>query len=355
MKFYATSFCKTKKIDGWVEALVLKTLESVGKWQRVPLSSAELVVFVFTWTREFQFDENEFSAVVKHGAPMVVFDYLEGGGTDPTIIGEILGAGMPQDDFRKLHAALNTSGLITVKYFKRELPVNFSAQTRCPVRPIDYVVDDYLSENRVQTEAEYMARPVDILMIWGSSSGSRPLLAGELLKQLDRFHAYPCFALQLGDLEYNLKTNFCPIAILYQNGFWNRLPMQRVMEIQRLAKVSISCRGAGIKCFRSAEAGYNAIMAQQSVDQVQWAFPWVPAPQGLPSHKTALPNCINLPSKPGSDDIDEFTSVNELYRWTMVERGWLYPIYKLGVENNQNYVAANYVVRYLIPEICASL
>lgn len=352
MKFYATSFCRTKRVDAYVENLILKTLVSVGKWERTPVNQADIVIYVFTWTQEWDFDQAEFEAVAKRNIPLFVFDYLEGEGT-PIAMGGIINEHLSRTHLN-IHTAL--SSIPIAKYFKREMVKDWPT-LRFPTRPIDFVVDDYLDQNRVDTEAEFMARPVNVMMIWGSSSGSRPLLAGELIKQLDRFRSYPCFALQLGDLEYNVRTqNFNPIAILYQNGFWNRIPMSKLLAIQRQAKISISCRGVGRKCFRSAEAGYNAILAQQDLDLLQWSFPWHSMPCGrVPTYLDAPPNAINLPSKPGSLDIDEKASVDELHRLVEIDAGWLYPIYKAGVENNQNYVAANYIVRYLIPEICATL
>lgn len=354
MTFYATSFCKTKRIDAWVEALILKTLVTVGQWQRVPLDQADIVIYVFTWAADWDFDRSEFDAVLKHNAPFFVFDYLEGEGS-PIALGGIINEHLSRTHL-SMHTALQQCAMRITKYFKREMVTNWP-QLPFVTRPIDFVVDDYPDQNHVSTEAEFRARPVSIMMIWGSSSGSRPLLAGELIKQLDRFRSYPCFALQLGDLHYNVRTqNFNPIAILYQNGFWNRIPMAELLRVQRLAKISISCRGVGRKCFRSAEAGYNAILAQQDLDKLEWSFPWYSMPYGrVPTHLDPIPNALNLPSKPGSQDIDEVACVNELHRMVEIEPGWLYPLYLKGVENNQNYVAANYITRYLIPEICAAL
>ena len=352
MKFYATSFCQTQWVDRFAQAQVLNKLEGLHGWEQVRLDQADVILYVFTWRHEFLFDEDEFKAAVARKIPLIVLDYLEHDCVEQlTVLGTVFDPRHCDRRYEVVHMHLRDY-LPPARYFKRELP-KFAATAYPKVRPLDFTTDDFPEDDNLQTEDKFMARPIDILMIYGSSHPARCVLAGELLKQVERFNAYPYFALTTGDLDYNLKTHRrCQIATLYQNAYWNRLPMAQVMAIQRLAKISISCRGAGIKCFRSAEAGYNAILAQQDVNKVQWAFPWNAQGKGLPTHETLLPNCINLPGK--DETIDASAAVDELYKW-ICEQGWLYPIYKLGTANNQNYRSDKYLARYLVPEITAAL
>jgi hypothetical protein len=102
-----------------------------------------------------------------------------------------------------------------------------------------------------------------------------------------------------------------------------------------MAKISISMNGAGRKCFRSAEASYNSVMALQE-NNLEWSSPWI---NGA--------NCIELPNKPDSVLIDENKAYGRLMHYLDSPK-YLYGMYLQGIDNWKSYEVGKYSTEYVL-------
>lgn len=341
MRFLATNFCKTHGVDGVVRYTILNELQKV--WPEVDVNEAEVVIFVATWRAEFVFDRELFETVKQRGLPIVVLDYFEHRHIRKyNIIGHSILPRLLGGDYEVMHKAMADANIVA--YFKREYPTTVEPKVSYPLYPIDFTVSHHDAYSEPDTEEAYNNRPIDVCFIWGYSHESRPRVFTELLKARGQF-GMPHLAITDTDVQWLLKhEKRCPLALLYQ-PFYNRLPLKRVFELQSLSKVTVSLFGAGNKCFRSAEGGYNSLVAHQAPELVHWAFPWQ---DGV--------NCIGLPNVPGSDeDIDAEKAVTVLLHWLRVVQGSLYPLYLRSVENTHRYHSDRYTVEYVVPKIEAAL
>ncbi len=121
-------------------------------------------------------------------------------------------------------------------------------------------------------------------------------------------------------LNQFLEKEDNPKKLVTVNVPWYaRHPMQDVLQMQGLSKISISHWGAGKKCFRSAEAPLNAVMAMP-VDDYAWTYDWV--------------NCGNCLKFNVGNELDPI--------YTFLNVAPLYDIYVNGVENCRKYYLPNY-------------
>lgn len=342
MKFFATSFCQTTFLDNLIRQSILAELST--RWQLVPLEEAECVILVTAFTSQYKFHTEQFAQVAARKLPIIVLDYFEHRHIQNYILlGHRFLERLEVTDYALLHCALAAYGG-TAAYFKRELPAGTVPEVSYPVHPIDFTVNPHIAPLTLTTEEEYHARPIDICFIWGYSNESRPLLFAELIKARGRF-GMPHITVNETDVTWLIEHHKrCQLALLYQ-PFYNRLPLARVFELQSQAKVTISLFGAGNKCFRSAEAGQNSVVAHQAPETLEWAIPWV---DGI--------NCLALPNKPGSgEEFDVGGAVEKLYHWLRVVQGSLYSVYVQSVLTTQQYRTDRYVWEYLVPRIEAAL
>lgn len=200
-------------------------------------------------------------------------------------------------------------------YFKRELLKKDAVDN---IRPIEYAA--WFEPPAIQTKAEFDARPLEVMFSWGYSSEYRRQLHGRIWTEAHKYGYMVCDNLYY--LDGFLKHESNPKKWLTLNvPHFSRHPMQEVLQVQGLSKISISHFGAGKKCFRSAESPLNSVMAMPFEDYA-WSFEWV-----------SMVNCIRFGIN--KDEIGKLNSLTDRY--------YLYEIYVNGVETCRKYYLPNYL------------
>jgi hypothetical protein len=206
-------------------------------------------------------------------------------------------------------------------HFKREL---FAAGRLPGLYPIEFPCR--IPAEPLQSKADFEARPIEVFNCWGLSHPHRQQLHGSIF-----CNAHDCGINVMdtwpADGRYE-KRNWVTIL----SPHYARVPLEKVMEYNCRSKISVSLPGAGIKCFRSAEAPVDSIMALEE-DKLSWSFPWV---DGV--------NCVRL--KP-----DQLFHTLE----TATRRGDLYEIYRASQETIDQYRSARYAREYVAPIIAKAL
>lgn len=150
--------------------------------------------------------------------------------------------------------------------FKRELLKKDVSER---VLPIEYPC--FHKSATVQTEEQFLSRPVDLFFNWGYSHELRRVLHGNI------FSYAPSFGYQVIDNFENFEK-----TIQYEGGklwasiytpYFSRIPMERVLGYNGMSKLSVSLAGAGRKCFRHSEATVNSIMIMPN-DNLAWSYQW---------------------------------------------------------------------------------
>jgi hypothetical protein len=289
--------------------------------------------------QNFELDHAALSKLKGIKKPIIVFDHTEGLWQN-FILGQTDGANAPHE-YYELHETLKFMDVRA--YFKRELfngwfhdPCN----CKCQIYPLDWVLSGAVFPP-VDSREQFEKRPIDILMSWGYSSEDRPRLMGELLKQAGRFGAHFCLTEE--DLDRALAEKRERIFALLHTPHYRRIHFSKLFQWQQQAKVSISLKGAGYKCFRDCEAPHNSIMARQEPNAVVWSYPWI-----------NRDNCLGLPINQDFS-LSVGAAVDYLFHSLRIEQGALYNIYLRGMENNLKYHAAEYSRNYLLPKIQEAL
>lgn len=311
-------------------------------FEKTTLQECDVVIFPITYQDNYVADEELMKDIVASGKKIVIVDFVEYG-WDAKDTNHIFGFNTKsyQDKFKnaeyfKLDEFLFENRSNISLYFKRELQENrlISSQSLLPIEyPGLHTLPTFISP---ATFEEYNNRPIDILMTWGLSNPSRPLLHGELCKQS---------ALN----GQQLVTNLDHIGHYQQRGIKNlcvvvmtpdfaRESIYKSLHIQGLAKISVSLNGAGSRCFRHAESSYNSLMALQE-NGGEWTYPWVD-----------YNNAIELPNREGSVLIDETASYNKIMECLRNPEA-LYKMYLNGTENWKGYQVDKYSENYILKEI----
>lgn len=198
-------------------------------------------------------------------------------------------------------------------YFKREL---LKGQVSEDVLPIEYPCLFQVPD--AQTKEQYEARPIDVFFNWGYSSEHRRRVHGEIWKYAQDYGYMVCDNLYYlnGFLEHELNPKKW---VTVNTPHYHRHPMQDILGINSLAKISLSHFGAGMKCFRSSESPINSLMAMPKND-LAWTFDW---------NET---NCLQVPIGV------EVPHIN-----AALQKGELYERYVNGVENCKNYFLPKYI------------
>lgn len=180
----------------------------------------------------------------------------------------------------------------------------------------------------VQTEAEFNARPLDILF-------------AQSLNQLSRIELHNA-------LKSRPRTS---VTDLRQPG--TRLPADEWMDKQATAKITVALEGAGVKCCSTYEAPVNSVMAMSDI-RMHESYPWL---DGI--------NCIRLRYERNKG---EGSLVHNFGRGVvmapeacgkmqafldMPER--LYELYRNGIEHAQKYSLPNYWKNYVGNQIAHRL
>ncbi len=184
------------------------------------------------------------------------------------------------------------------------------------VLPIEYCA---WYESPIQDEPAFNARPLEVFFNWGLSNPMRPNLHGDIWKRANDLGYSVCdtyYSLQKFFDEENNKRKWATI----NTAHYVRHPMQDVLQINGMSKISVCLWGAGRRCFRHSESPINSVMFLPE-DDFAWTFNWV---SGI--------NCIKYRI---GDNVVEV--LNEA-----TKRKDLYEIYLSGVENCKKYLLSNY-------------
>lgn len=207
-------------------------------------------------------------------------------------------------------------------YFKREL---LKRDISPKVLPIEFAC--YIDAQPLQTREQWLARPLEALNIWGYSHPSRPKLHAKIFEAMNNgigvISAWDQFFPYFDSVPKGQRT----WATIHSPHF-TRQHINKIMEWQRSAKITVSLPGNGQICFRSTEAPVDSIMAHHK-NELAHAFPWEPNV-----------NCIEL------GEGSEFESLE-----AATNRDDLYDIYCKSVENIDRYRSARFALEYVYPKI----
>lgn len=219
-----------------------------------------------------------------------------------------------------------------VLIFKRELLLEESGKD---VYPIEFPA--FYAERENQTKDHFIRRPISVLNWWGHSHESRRALHGNIFINsiaggygvVDNFHHF--------DGAINDYKN---VWATIQVPHYARLPMEEVMKLNGMSKLSVSLPGAGVKCFRHSESCVNSIMVMRD-DNFAWGYEW--------EHGK---NCIKIPLNIHSfDEVkgrkNQWLAIETIEK--ALERDDLYDIYLNGTENAIKYYLPNYISNYINP------
>jgi hypothetical protein len=336
MKIFTTIFHKGLGYDPTLSHL-FKAFENVSR-----VEECDVVVMPITYMDNYSFDHELMEEVQRSGKKIVVVDFVEYG-WDVLRPDHIFGVNtsdwkdkFKNEDYYKLNEFIYRNSKEVVVYFKRELVKN-GVVAPFKVLPAEYpgvsTLPDY---NPYQTFEEFNSRPIDVIMTWGLSNPSRPILHGEFVKQsaLNGQHLVS----SLEHVSVCQKRGDKRMVVMAHVPDFARISNSIILHLQSLAKISISLNGAGFKCFRHTESSYNSVMALQE-NNLQWSTPWI---DGL--------NSIILPNRENNVLIDESRSYEKIMSF-LNKPEQLYGMYLDGINSWKNYEVNRYSVEYILKEI----
>lgn len=198
-------------------------------------------------------------------------------------------------------------------YFKRELLKRDAAEY---YQPIEYAA---WHQAPLQSEEEFNRRPLEVFFNWGLSNPMRPMLHGDIWWYSNEYGYVVCdsfFALQKFLSEESNPKKWVTV----NTPHYVRQPVETVLQINGLSKISVCLWGAGRKCFRTTgESPLNAVMILPE-DGMAYQHAWV---SGF--------NCIKMGISGQIESIVEAANRKDLYE-----------IYKNGHATCEKYMVTNY-------------
>jgi len=193
-------------------------------------------------------------------------------------------------------------------YLKREL---LKQDVSDQVTPVDYPAwhNPYPIENKEQ----FNQRPISCFFYWGRSSEYRVQFHADVWIKSNAAVCDNLYYLNPFLQEESNPRKFVTVNVPH----YARQPIENILAVNGLSKLSVSMRGSGRKCFRHAESPSNSVMVTEAND-LAWQFDWV---DGV--------NCIKF--------FDIFHDINKA-----LENPSLYDIYVEGVNNANKYHYTNY-------------
>jgi hypothetical protein len=176
----------------------------------------------------------------------------------------------------------------------------------------------------VESRDIFNSRPIEVFFNWGYSHPIRQRMHGRIFSSAVHLNAH---VVDSWTQQLEART-----WATIHTPHYERKPLSEVMRWQQRSKVSISLPGAGVKCFRSAEAPVGAAVAMLE-DDLAWSFPWIDSV-----------NCIR---------IDKDCHITRLAG--IIREGDVYDIYRQGQDNIARYEQHRYANEYVIPEIAKRL
>ena len=217
------------------------------------------------------------------------------------------------DDFVRQHPPLI--------YLKREL---LKEDANEYYRPIEYPANH---RSDAQSEEDYNSRPIEVFFDWGLSNPMRPKVHGEIWSKMNDLGYIVC------DNLYNVNgflgnENNPRKWLTVNTPHYARFPIETILQINGLSKLSVCLFGAGRKCFRTTgESPLNSVMILPE-DDMAYAYEWV---DGV--------NCIKI------KDINNI--VGEINEAT--KRSDLFSIYQNGTATCAKYEINKYISEYIEP------
>jgi hypothetical protein len=341
MKAFTTIFHKGHQYDPTLSYL-FREFEIVNN-----VNDCDVVILPITYQDNYAFDQDLMEEVERSGKKIVVVDFVEYG-WDVPYPSHIFGVNTNKwmDKFKnleylKLDEFIYRNSSRVAVYFKRELVAGTMFGAPFKILPAEYPGVSTLPENPTSTFEEFNNRPIDVIMVWGLSNPSRPILHGEFVKQsaLNGQHLVS----NLDHVTICQKRGDKRMVVMAHVPDFARISNSIILHLQSMAKISISLNGAGKKCFRHTESSYNSVMALQE-NGLDWAYPWV---DGV--------NSIELPNRVSNNKlIDEHASYSKIMSWLDAPEK-LYEMYLNGIGNWKNYEVNKYATDYILKEIKSCL
>jgi hypothetical protein len=180
----------------------------------------------------------------------------------------------------------------------------------------------------VESKQSFLSRPFQVFNSWGLSHEYRKTLHGNIWQQSGRHGYSVCDSMY--HIEKFLQEERCEKKWMTLNiPHYARQPIETIIHINGLAKISISIAGAGRNCFRHAESPINAAMYMWQ-DEIKYSHPW--------EHGV---NCIK------SEQGKEIETITE---W-LDKPNELYDVYVSGTINCDKYRVPRYLSEYIQPLI----
>jgi hypothetical protein len=203
---------------------------------------------------------------------------------------------------------------------QRELLLSDVSET---VVPIDYPC--WHPVPPTETKEQFDNRLISATNIWGLSHEDRKRVHGEIWVKSGKHNYVVCD--NISNLSPFLQNEQTKSKWVSQNTPWySRYPMEDIMEITGMSKITLSLPGAGKKCFRMSEASINSVMYKWE-DNIAYAYQW-----------EGGKNCItSLPPYEVQSIYDALSYPN------------LYEIYCEGVEVCRKYFLPTYIENYINP------
>ena len=308
------------------------------------VQDCDVVIMPITYQNEYVADEQLMYEIESSGKQIIIVDFVEYGWdiANPThffgVNTQAWKNKFQNKEYFKLDMFIWRNSAKVALYFKRELVSGSYDNIPYKVLPVEYpgvtTLPEYSPE---QSFEDFSNRPIDIIMTWGLSNPSRPILHGELVKQsaLNGQHLVS----NIDHFTTCQKRGEKKMVVIAHIPDFARDSNLKLLHLQSLAKISISMNGCGKKCFRHSEASYNSVMALQE-NNLDWSSPWI--------HGA---NCIELPNRKDSTLVDEVESYNRLMHYLNLPPNLLYAMYLQGVDNWKNYEVNKYSMDYILKEI----
>lgn len=225
------------------------------------------------------------------------------------------------DDFKRLDDFIRENPPAVI--LKRELLDGDNVDN---IFPIEF--PNWQPAYPVQSKEEFEARPVSVFNYWGRSHEARLMFHGDIWRNAAQ-HGYA-----VCDNVYYLNQFMAEERnpnkwVTFNIPHYARIPIEQLLVINGLSKLSVSLPGAGVKCFRTTgESLVNSVMVMPK-DNLAYSFPFV---SGV--------NCIKFPI-PDVKGVENEWNVCRYLR-NNLDRDDLYEIYRNGVTTASMYRVDNY-------------
>ena len=357
MKIYPTSLyygynSPNFSPDGYfIHCMWHSNLLKYGNIKFSELEKSDVILLFIVWGGDkYIFDKVLASKIETLQKPIVIIDYTEygGWGAEGRLIEyNLYGYNLEYEsltykDHKLLHEFLLRNQNLIKAYFKRELNHKDTSNVPFKVFPIEYIYDEYTNKSPVQTQEEFLKRPIRCNFTWGHTNISRPILHGKILSKIEKFYFDfdITFASTFRQCEHRLKDH-SRLFLLNNVDHYERTDKETFFEYQFRSQIMIDLYGVGIKCFRNIESTNNCISVKQDPSILKYTYPWIDKE-----------NCIFLPNRPGTTIINEKLSVEILLHYQHPNnQHLLYPIYLKSLEMNELYSPLNYVPNHIIKNI----